>query len=84
MSEDTKDLQMAGCQVHLIYHALAGGYWKVQAIVHCGLGENRGEQSVETGPFVTREAAEQDALVRLGKILGTNVDRSSSRVKNYS
>jgi hypothetical protein len=84
MTEDTKDLQMAGCQVHLIYQALADGYWKVQGTVHCGLGENRGEQSVETGPFMTREAAEQDALDRLGTILGTNVDRSSSRVKNYS
>ena len=84
MTENTKDLQMAGCQVHLTYQARADGCWKFQGIVQCGLGENRGEQSVETGPFPTREAAEQDALDRLGKILGTNVDRSSSRVKNYS
>lgn len=83
MSEDTQDLQMAGCQVHLTYHALADGRWTVFGVVRCGIGENTGEQTVATEPFPTREAAEQDALDRLGKILGTNVDRSSSRVKNY-
>lgn len=84
MAEDAKDIQMAGCQVHLTYHALGDGRWKAEGVVHCGVGENTREESVETDPFPTREAAEQDALERLGKILGTNVDRSSSRIKNYS
>lgn len=83
MPEDTKDLQMAGCQVHLTYHALADGRWTVLGIVRCGADRNQTEQSVATGPFPTREEAEQDALDRLGKILGNNIDRSSSRVKNY-
>ena len=83
MSEDTKDLQMAGCQVHLTFHALAGGQWTVVGVVRCGVDENQSEQSVATAPFPSREEAEQDALSRLGNILGTNIDRSSSRVKNY-
>ncbi len=84
MAQDTKDLQMGGCQVHLTYHALEDGRWTVMGIVRCGTAENAGEQSVATGPFPTREAAEQDALERLGEVLGNNVDRSHSRVKNYS
>lgn len=84
MSEDTKDLQIAGCQVHLTYHALADGRWTVLGIVRCGVAEKMEEQSVATGPFPTREEAEQDALDRVSKVLGNNTDRSSSRVKNYS
>ena len=83
MSEFTKDLQMAGCQVHLTYHALEDGRWTVSGVVQCGIAENKGEQSVATEPFSTREAAEQSALEKLGVILGTNVDRNNSRVKNY-
>ncbi len=83
MSEDTKDLQMAGCQVHLTFHKLADGQWTVLGIVRCGVDSNQTEQSVSTGPFLSREEAEQDALERLGKILGNNIDRSSSRTKNY-
>lgn len=83
MSEDTKDLQMAGCQVHLTFHELADGRWTVLGIVRCGVDSNQSEQSVATAPFPTREEAEQDALNRLGNILGNNIDRSSSRIKNY-
>ena len=46
-------------------------------------GRNQGEQSVATGPFPSREEAEQDVLGRIGNILGNNIDRSSSGVKNY-
>lgn len=84
MPEDTKDMQMAGCQVHLTYHALADGRWTVLGIVRCGIDERIEEQSVATGPFPTREAAEKDALARIGKALGNNIDRSSSRLKNWS
>ena len=83
MSEDTKDLLMAGCQVHLTFHALADGRWTVLGIVRCGVESNQSEQSVVTEPFPSREEAEQDALSKLGNILGHNIDRSSSRVKNY-
>ena len=84
MSEDAKDIQMAGCQVHLTYHTLADGRWKVLGVVRCGIAEQIEEQSVATGPFATREAAETDALDRLRKFLGNNIDRSTSRVKNWS
>ena len=77
-SEDSKDMQIAGCQVHLTYHALADGRWTVMGIVRCGVAEQMIEESVATGPFPTREAAEKDALDRLSKILGNNIDRSSS------
>jgi hypothetical protein len=40
------------------------------------------EQRVATGTFPTRDAAEADALNRVNRLLGNNVDRSSSRVKN--
>lgn len=84
MSEDTKDIQMAGCQVRLSYHALADGRWTVLGIVRCGVDGNVAEQSVATGPFPTREAAEMDALDRLSKVLGNNIDRNTSRLKNWS
>ena len=83
MSEDTKNLQMAGCQVHLTFHALADGRWTVLGIVRCGIESNQGEQSVAPGPFPSRDEAEQDALNRIANILGNNIDRSSSRVTNY-
>ncbi len=83
-SADSKDIQISGCQVHLTYHALADGRWTVMGIVRCGVAEQIVEESVATGPFPTREAAEQDALNRLSKILGNNVDRSTSPVKNWS
>jgi hypothetical protein len=83
MPEDAKDIQVAGCQVHLTYHALADGGWTVMGVVRCGGAEKVEEQSVATGPFATREAAEKDALDRLGKVLGNNIDRSTSRVKNW-
>ncbi|MBA2487687.1 MAG: hypothetical protein H0V35_16620 [Nitrospira sp.] len=80
MPEDTKDIQIAGCQVHLTYQALDDGRWTVVGVVRCGIEE----QSVATGPCATREAAEKDALERVSKVLGNNVDRSTSRVKNRS
>jgi hypothetical protein len=84
MSDDSKDIQMAGCKVHLTYHASADGRWTVLGIVRCGVSDKIEEQSVATGPFPTREAAEKDALDRISKILGNNVDCSSSPVKNSS
>ncbi|MCC2640060.1 MAG: hypothetical protein K0S45_473 [Nitrospira sp.] len=84
MADDTKEIQIAGCQVQLTYHALADGRWTVQGIVRCGTGEKTGEQPVATGPCESREAAEREALERVGQVLGRNEDRSTSRVKNWS
>lgn len=83
MPDDTKDIQIAGCQVHLTYHALDDGRWTVQGIVRCGAEEQSKEQSVTAGPCESREAAEKEALDRVGKALGHNEDRSTSRVKNW-
>jgi hypothetical protein len=84
MPDDTKDIQIAGCQVHLTYHALDDGRWTVQGIVQCGADENSAEQPVTTGPCESREAAEMEALDQVGKVLGHNEDRSTSRVKNWT
>ena len=84
MAEDTKEIQMAGCQVRLTYRRVADGGWTVIGIVRCGVGEKQEEQSLATGSFPTREAAEKDALNRISHLLGNNIDRSSSSVKNYS
>ncbi|MBA3752971.1 MAG: hypothetical protein H0X01_02250 [Nitrospira sp.] len=84
MPDDTKDIQIAGCLVHLTYQALDDGRWTVVGVVRCGIEEQIEQQSVATGPCATREAAEKDALERVSKVLGNNVDRSTSRVKNRS
>jgi hypothetical protein len=84
MGEDTMEIQMAGCRVSLTYRQVADSGWTVVGIVRSGVGDNMDEQRVATGSFPTREAAEADALNRVTQLLGNNVDRSSSPVKNYS
>jgi hypothetical protein len=78
-----KDMIVAGCRVHLAFSS-TDSRWSVQGTVDCGLEENSGRQSFVTGSFPTREAAEQDALSMVNRILGHNVDRSTSRVLNWS
>ena len=84
MAEDTKDMQMSGCRVTLTYRQVADNHWTVLGLVRSGVGDNMQQQSVATGSFPTREAAEADALNRVTELLGNNVDRSSSPVKSYS
>ncbi|MDR4480687.1 MAG: hypothetical protein R3B37_13215 [Nitrospira sp.] len=82
MSNDTKNIRITGCDVHLTFHAVGDGRWTVDGIVHCGTGEKSDEQAVTSGPCASREAAEQDVLERVGHILGHNVDRHTSRIEN--
>ena len=82
MSNDTKDIRITGCDVHVTFHAAGDGRWSADATVGCGVGHNLAEQSVASGPCSTREAAEQEVLARDGEVLGRNVDRNTSRVEN--
>lgn len=77
-NNDVKDIVVAGCRVHLAFSS-TGGRWSVRGMVECGIDENRGEQSFETGACATRDEAEQEALRRATGLLGQNVDRTTSR-----
>ena len=63
MAEDTKEIQIPGCQVRLTYRQVADGGWSVFGIVRCRRAENR--KNNELRHFRTREAAEKDALNRI-------------------
>ena len=80
---DVKDMVVSGCRVRLAF-SQTNGRWSVQGTVVCGLAENGGVQTFETGACPTREDAEQEALGRAAGLLGSNVDRNTSRVKNWS
>lgn len=82
--KDIKDMRVAGCRVQLSFHAIERGRWTVQATVRCGVEDHAAEQSIRTSSYTTREEAEQEALRQVADLLGNNVDRSSSRVKNES
>jgi len=81
-SADVKDLVIAGCPVHLSFQSFDGGQWSVQGTVQCGLVH--ADRSFATGLYDSREAAEQEALRMATGLLGNNVDRNTSRVKNWS
>jgi hypothetical protein len=80
---DVKDMVVSGCRVRLAF-SQTNGRWSVQGTVECGLAENGDIQTFETGACPTREDAEQEALGRAAGLLGSNVDRNTSRVKNWS
>ena len=82
LSNDTKDIRIAGCDVHLTFHQEGTGRWSIHATFRCGIGENSRERSVSSGLCPTREEAEQIVLGRVGDRLGHNVDRHTSRVNN--
>jgi hypothetical protein len=80
---DVKAMIVSGCRVRLAF-SQTDGRWSVEGTVACGLAENSGEQTFETGACATREEAEQEALGRVAGLLGSNVDRNTARVKNWS
>jgi hypothetical protein len=82
-NRDLKNLVIAGCQVRLAFHSLSSGRWKVEGKVRCGLDDHGEERSFLTGNWDSREAAEKEALRRVADLLGHNVDRNTSRVKNW-
>ena len=46
MSNDTKDIRITGCDVHVTFHAAGDGRWSADATVGCGVGHNLAEQAV--------------------------------------
>jgi hypothetical protein len=82
--DDVKDMMIAGCPVRLSYGKTAEKRWTVNATVKCGVGENADERTVVTEPCDSREAAEREALQQVSGLLGHQIDRSHSRVRNWS
>ena len=80
---DVKDIMVSGCRVRLAF-SQTDGQWSVVGTVSCGIADNSDEETFETGACRTREDAEQEALSRVAALLGGNVDRNTSRVKNWS
>jgi len=83
-NRDLKDLVIAGCHVRLAFRSVGSGRWNVEGRVRCGIDEQRIERSFLTADLDSREAAEKEALRRVADLLGHNVDRNTSRVKNWS
>lgn len=81
---DGKDMVIDGCPVHLDFHSLPDGRWIVKGTIRCGVGQNSTDQSSRVGACNTRESAEQEALRSATGQLGKNIDRNTSRVKNWS
>ena len=82
--KDIKDMVVAGCRVQLAFRAVEYGEWIVQGTVRCGVDDQAAEQSFSTAVYPTRDEAEQEALRQAADLLGNNVDRNTSRVKNWS
>lgn len=78
---DVKDMKVAGCDVHLSFVQATVG-WTVVGTVASGTGENKNKESITTGPWASRDVAEEKALEELTKLLGHNEDRNTSRVHN--
>jgi hypothetical protein len=83
MQDESEDLVIDGCPVRVTFTEVDTG-WAARAVVTCGLGENRGERVVNVDACPTREKAEQAVLAKVQEVLGGNVDRNTSRVRNWS
>ena len=81
---DTKDIRIAGCPVHVEYHANADGTWTLQGTIQCGVEDQRAIQLVTVGPHPDRETGEKDLFDRIATRLGRNEDRNTSRIKNWA
>lgn len=81
ISRDTKDMKIAGCDVQLVF-LNSGGDWTVVGTLSSGTAENKNKEAITSGPWSTRDLAEQKALERITELLGHNEDRSTSRVNN--
>ncbi|HJT22066.1 MAG TPA: hypothetical protein VJ746_16450 [Nitrospira sp.] len=81
---DVKEMMIAGCRVRLAYRSAGDGRWTVLGTVQCGLDEKSTTQTVLTDSFGSREEAERTAITRITSLLGEQVDRSHSRVRNWS
>lgn len=79
---DVKDMLIAGCRVRLAFHPIGQGRWNVEGKIRCGIDEHCDERSFLTEDRDSRNAAEKEALRRIADLLGHNLDRNTSRVKN--
>ncbi len=82
--KDIKDMVIAGCRVQLAFRQKDYGKWIIQGTVRCGVDEHAVERSFSTASYASRDEAEEEALRRAADLLGNNVDRNTSRVKNWS
>lgn len=80
-TRDVKDMKVAGCDVHLAFVRANAG-WTVVGTLASGTAENKNKESITSGPWGTRDVAEQKALEEITKLLGNNEDRHTSRVHN--
>ncbi|MGE0645856.1 MAG: hypothetical protein AB7P24_19540 [Nitrospira sp.] len=80
-SEDMQDIKIAGCDVHLVY-LQSGGDWTVVGTLASGTEENKKKETITSGPWPSRDIAEQNSLEEITKLLGNNEDRNTSRVHN--
>jgi hypothetical protein len=83
MPDEIEELTIDGCPVRITFTG-AEGRWTARGLVRCGIGENEGERQVTAGPCATKESAEQEILAQIHQALGHNVDRNTSRVRNWS
>jgi hypothetical protein len=83
LSDDVKEMTIAGCRVRLVYRRAADQRWIVNATILCGIDDQQGERSIVTEAFHTREEAEQNTIEQVTTLLGQHTDRSHSRVRNW-
>lgn len=81
LTRDMKDMNIAGCDVELVFLE-SQDKWTVVATITSGIAENRNKETITSGPWATRDFAEQKALEQITTLLGHNEDRSTSRVNN--
>jgi len=84
LSDDVKEMTIAGCRVRLAYCRASDEGWIVKGTLQCGLEDQQGERSIVTEAYPSREEAEQHAVERVTTLLGQHTDRSHSRVRNWS
>ena len=80
-SREIQDMKIAGYDVHLVY-LRSGNAWTVVGTVASGTEENKEKETITSGPWSSRDIAEQKALEQITSLLGYNEDRSTSRVHN--
>ena len=84
LSDDVKDMTIAGCRVRFSYHRTTEERWIVRGRIQCGIGDQQGERSIVTEAYHSRDEAEKNAVERVTTLLGQQTDRSHSRVENWS
>lgn len=80
-SREMQDIKIAGLDVHLVY-LRSGNKWTVVGTVASGTGDNKNKETITSGPWSSRDIAEEKALEQITALLGHNEDRSTSRVHN--